>query len=164
MKYFLWLVVILFAGCGSGEFQLAPVSGIVTMDGVPVEGVEVVFAPMESKGKIEVGPASTGKTDAEGKYTLNTVKGQVGAVVTNHIVSIGYPEVNEAEIAAKVDEAYQKNVNMPEQEILALENQIRRSMMNKKSIPAKYNKKTSLKFSVDGSTDSANFELTSDES
>jgi len=155
------VLLLLVSGCYSGEFELARVSGTVTLDGKPVEGVEVVFAPAEQSGTIEVGPASVGTTDSQGRFSLKTVKGSNGAVVTTHRVSIGYPELDEAAVAAKVDEVTTKNLNMPEQEVLALERKIRRSLANRGSIPEAYNKKSQLTCSVTGSTESANFELSS---
>lgn len=162
MKYFLLLAAILFAGCDSGKFQLVPISGTITMDGQAIEGAQVVFAPMESKDIVEVGPISIGMTDAEGKYSLKTVKGRAGAVVTSHRVAVAFPEVSEAEIAAKVDEVTTKNVNMPERQVIALEKRVRKSMLKTQSIPARYNKQTVLRFVVEGSTENADFELNSD--
>lgn len=52
-----------FAGCGDDTPPLGEVTGIVTLDGQPLEGVIVVFKP-------EVGRPATGTTDAQGKYTL----------------------------------------------------------------------------------------------
>jgi hypothetical protein len=95
-------------------------------------------------------------------YSLNTVKGLQGSVVTNHRVSVGFGEIDEAAVAAKVDEITSKNLNMPEQKVMALESKVRKSMMSKMSIPESYNKKTQLKFAVQGPTDDANFDLNSD--
>ncbi len=162
MRKLICLLVVLAVGCSDGQFQLAPVSGTVTFDGEPLEGAEVVFAPMSSEDVVEVGPASVGYTDDQGRYSLNTVKGLQGAVVTNHRVSVGFGEIDEAAVAAKVDEITSKNLNMPEQKVMALESKVRKSMMSKKSIPESYNKKTQLKFAVQGPTDDANFDLNSD--
>ena len=162
MKYIFLLLALLITGCDSGKFQLANVSGKVSMDGEALEGVQVVFAPMASDGVVEVGPVSIATTDAEGKYTLKTVKGASGVVVTKHRVSIDYPAVSEEAIQAKVDEAYAKNPNMSEQKFLALEQRARQKMANKKSIPKTFNKKTTLRMEVTGPTEDANFDLTSD--
>ena len=132
------------------------------MDGEPLEGAEVVFAPMEIENQAKVGPASVGMTDSNGVFTLKTIRGTNGAVATNHKVSVSFGELDEAAVAAKVDEVYQKNRNMSESEFMNLERKIRRSMKNPKSIPETYNRKTILKMEIQGATEKANFALLSD--
>jgi len=84
--------MILTAGCGGDQYEMAPVPGpgTVTYDGEPLAGAEVVFAPMESDDEMRVGPVSIGVTDSDETYTLKTLKGVEGAVVTNHRVSVGF--------------------------------------------------------------------------
>jgi hypothetical protein len=66
------------AGCGG--VRAVPVSGTVTVDGKPVEHVGVNFAPLETSGAAR--PGSSGVTDAEGRFTLQTVgKRRVGGAV-----------------------------------------------------------------------------------
>jgi hypothetical protein len=72
----------------SSQYQVAPVSGRVTLDDKPLANVHVNFQPMAS-GKQNPGPGSHGKTDADGKYTLKvTFTRQEGAVVGKHQVRI----------------------------------------------------------------------------
>lgn len=156
------MLVLFLAGCGSGEFKIVAVSGTITMNGKPLKGAEVVFAPMEIKDVIDVGPISIGKTDSEGKFTLKTVKGVNGAVVTKHRVSVSFGEVDEAAIAAKVDEAIAKDRNMSEDQVMALERKARRALTSRKSIPESYNTKTKLRFEVEEATEAANFDLKGD--
>lgn len=162
MRTTVLLLAFLVIGCSDSRFPLAPISGTITLDGEPLEGAEVVFAPMENKNTTVVGPASVGYTDQEGRFTLKTIKGRTGAVLTNHRVSVGFGEIDEAAVAAKVDAITEQNLNMPEQKVLALESKVRKSMMSKKSIPESYNKKTQLRFEVRGPTEDANFDLKSD--
>ncbi len=162
MRRLIFLLVVLAVGCSNGQYPLAPVSGTVTLDGEPLEGAEVVFAPMENDKTTIVGPASVGYTDQEGRFTLKTIKGGSGAVITNHRVSVSFGEVDEAAIAAKVEEITEKNLNMPERKVIALEKKIRQSMTNKKSLPTTYNQNTRLRFEVKGPTEAANFDLNSD--
>lgn len=69
----LLLTAILISGCGSSveipEYaaELTPVTGIVSANGQPVAGANVIFHP-------EGGNAQTayGRTDTEGRYTLST--------------------------------------------------------------------------------------------
>ena len=75
------LVPILIAGCGPGGPTIAPVSGVVTLDGKPVEGAAVGFVAVGD------GPVANGTTDAEGRYTL-TCLNQSGAVVGDYKVVV----------------------------------------------------------------------------
>lgn len=61
------LAVMLLAGasgCGGG---LVPVTGVVTLDGQPVEGAMVLFVPEDNRGR----PAQ-GVTAGDGSFTLST--------------------------------------------------------------------------------------------
>ncbi len=66
-------------GCRSG-IELLPVSGVVTLDGKPVEQATVLFKP-------ESGPVAYGQTDSAGRFELTTA-GRKGAVPGKHKVSI----------------------------------------------------------------------------
>ena len=82
-----WLLLAV-AGCGGGtSYELAPVSGKVTLDGKPAPNVNVSFQPVAS-GTAAPGPGSSGLTDSEGRYTLKTAeqKPRAGAVVGKHVV------------------------------------------------------------------------------
>lgn len=82
-----WLLLLLLAGCGGSEYTAVPVSGRVTLDGVPLPDVGIVFVPIsKERDRPNIGPGSLGRTDAEGRFTLQTVRGDAGAVPTEHIV------------------------------------------------------------------------------
>jgi hypothetical protein len=71
-------------GCGatrSDAPNLAPVSGVVTMDGRPVPNAIVAFNPPG-------GQSSFGPTDSEGRYRLSYIDNLEGAAVGQHVVSI----------------------------------------------------------------------------
>lgn len=70
-------------GCRPSEFQY--VEGVITLDGVPVEGASVTFRPRE-KGRM----MAAGMTDASGRYRLNPLRGKegAGALVGEYDVSI----------------------------------------------------------------------------
>jgi len=70
------IILLLFAGCGDRRTysKTEMVEGIVTLDGVPVEGAEVIFYPLD----LETGEGATGKTDEKGMYRLSSVKGAPG--------------------------------------------------------------------------------------
>lgn len=74
------LPALCLAGCSDG-LNLVPVTGTVTLDGLPLEGASVVFRP-------EQGRLSSGKTDAEGRYTLRYTDEKAGALPGEHTVQI----------------------------------------------------------------------------
>jgi hypothetical protein len=82
-------LAILFIGCSSEPYQVAPVSGRVTVDGKPVEKAAVMFQPVAPKGNINPGPGSYGITDTDGRYTLKLIGlERPGAAVGLHKVRI----------------------------------------------------------------------------
>src|SRR5262245_49500081 len=85
----LCLCLSLVGGCGSSaEYELAPVSGVVTLDGKPVPYTQVVFIPQATGGSTNPGPGSAAACDDQGHYQLKTVRGEDGAVVGTHSVRI----------------------------------------------------------------------------
>lgn len=68
-------------GCGSRNPATHAVTGTVSYQGKLVEGAGVMFMP--SSGR----PAS-GRTDAQGRFTLRTYKDGDGAIVGENVVSI----------------------------------------------------------------------------
>lgn len=61
--------------------ELAPVSGVVTLDGQPLPEAEILFQPTS-------GRASTGVSDKNGNYTLLFNRNTNGAKIGPHDVSI----------------------------------------------------------------------------
>lgn len=83
-------------GCGRAEYELARVSGRVTLDGKPLAEVRVTFQP-KSKGEKEVnpGPGSYAITDEEGRFELRVgAPKSEGAVVGMHSVRFKHPEAS----------------------------------------------------------------------
>lgn len=110
-------------GCNDRPYRLAPVSGTITLDGEPLAGVVINLQPMAGGGDAP-GPGSTGKCDADGRYTVETLHGEPGAVVGKHRVRIYGP---------KAEAIPQSDVDTPGvQEI----------------IPAKYNYESQLTLDV----------------
>jgi hypothetical protein len=139
-----WLIgglVVLVLGCGNSR-KLAPVSGVVKMDGRPLAGATVGFEPLESdKGPNDNPTTSGAKTDENGAYTLETYNGDRGALVGKHKVKISlYKQMQDPDSDAR-----------------------RRSgPLQVDKVPERYNKKTQLTIDVppEGKTD-ANFDLKS---
>jgi hypothetical protein len=72
-------LVALAAGCGDAEY--GHVTGTVTLDGKPVEGAEIRFAP-------ESGRAAWDRTESDGRYELNYTPGVRGAKTGTNTVTI----------------------------------------------------------------------------
>jgi hypothetical protein len=132
------LLLTAAAGCG-GEHKVAPVSGRVTLDGQPLAGAHVGFQPIAAQGEVYAGGGSYAFTDADGRYTLRMVESdRSGAVVGKHRVEI---VVRNQDVDDLAD---------------------RRTKAPKATIPAKYNRDSTLTFDVpSGGTDKADFELKS---
>jgi hypothetical protein len=128
----------LAAGCGRG-YQLAPVSGKVTMDNRPLAGAEVSFYPVAGGKDV---PYASGTTDEQGNFKLAVlVNGGTadGAVVGENRVMIS-----------------QNRINGPKK-LLPKE-----MAGNHDQVPAKYNRDSTLTFTVPaGGSTTADFALTS---
>ncbi|RMF39873.1 MAG: hypothetical protein D6753_12765 [Planctomycetota bacterium] len=79
----LGLLAVTLAGCGGSSLPTVPVTGKVLVDGQPMEGVSVVFNPVDASGR-----AASGVTDAEGKFTLTTEVNGDGALPGSYKVAI----------------------------------------------------------------------------
>ena len=93
------LMALLAIGCGGGTKlpELGTVTGVVTVNGKPVEGLTVTFEPKGSR-------PSTGVTDSEGHYSLLFNKNTAGAVVGSHTVRISQ------EVSAEIPEKDQVRI------------------------------------------------------
>ena len=139
LAYF--VVLLLFIGCNQGPYELAPVSGVVTLYGEPLVNATVSFEP-RADGREIVGPGSVGKTDNEGKYELLTFKDERGAVVGKHTVRI-----------STYKSKFKDLKNSDAVEVVSIEH-----------VPWHYNRNTQLTFEVpSGGTEEADFTLTAEE-
>jgi hypothetical protein len=131
-----WCVSLL-AGCGGQSYPIAPVSGVVTLDGQPLAAARIGFEPRRQGDSVNAGPGSYAKTDAQGRFQLTTLDDQDGAVATTHEVWIR-TYIGPANRSVEIIDAATERV------------------------PARYNDATTLSFTVPpAGTDQANFELTS---
>ena len=85
------LAAVSIAGCGGDPPpQIAKVTGTVTLDGEPVDGVSVTFLPVRAEGARPLAAAS-GVTGADGTYSL-VYRGKdfapEGAAVGTHVVTV----------------------------------------------------------------------------
>jgi hypothetical protein len=91
VKWLMGGLILLALGCG-GSKKLAPVSGVVTLDGKPLAGAYVSFEPAENdNGPNKAPTTSAGTTDENGAYSLKAVTGEKGALAGKHTVRISLP-------------------------------------------------------------------------
>ncbi|MBI3462172.1 MAG: carboxypeptidase regulatory-like domain-containing protein [Planctomycetes bacterium] len=100
------LLLILVAGCGVRDPsmpELVTVTGTVTLDGKPLPGAILTFLPTDEKQ----GGGAVGFTDAEGKYSLQTVHGGEGSPRGLFRVAISkmvMPDGSDIPLGSNIDE------------------------------------------------------------
>lgn len=90
---FVSFLAISTLGCSGSSNPVAPVNGVVTLNGKPVADMVVTFTPVPGKtasvgDENTPGKSATGNTDAEGKFTLSTYERNDGALVGEHKVTV----------------------------------------------------------------------------
>ncbi|GIW98513.1 MAG: hypothetical protein KatS3mg111_1846 [Pirellulaceae bacterium] len=173
MKRIVLLLFSVVVGCGESIPETAKVTGKVTLDGKPVEGAVVTFQP-DGEGK----PA-TGKTDANGQYTLmtafqtKTVEGVVPGTYKISVSKYSVPDGGMSPYGQQSDPpAVDPNKKLTEEEEMALLQQgytaadaqpQNRNETLKNELPAKYaNPATSgLSYTVVPGENSLDLDLTS---
>jgi hypothetical protein len=144
-KWLIGGVILLALGCG-GSKTLAPVSGVVTLDGKPLPDAYVAFEPVENNNGPNKAPTTSGgQTDENGAYSLKAVTGEKGALVGSHKVRISIPKVLQPQ-DSNTDARQRRRAGPTEVE----------------KLPARYNAKSELTCAVppEGRTN-ANFDLKS---
>jgi hypothetical protein len=131
-------LVLTAAGCGRAPYQVAPVSGRVTLNGQPLAKAHVHFAPVGTRDH-NPGPTSQGLTDAQGRFSLRLDNPpQPGAVVGRSRVFI---TAGGAATAGPQPDGGGKRT--------------------RERLPARYHRETVLEFEVPaGGTEKADFALT----
>ena len=64
-------------GCGPSYIDTVKVEGTVTYKGEPVDGASIMFSPID-----EGGSPAYGRSDAAGKYIVQTQQGRIGGGTT----------------------------------------------------------------------------------
>tara|TARA_R110002095_G_scaffold215334_1_gene209160 strand:+ start:1857 stop:2270 length:414 start_codon:yes stop_codon:yes gene_type:complete len=80
------MLTLLISGCGGTTVEvpeLSPVSGIVTLDEKPLEGVLILYVPENGTP----GDGSAAVSDADGKYTLKHRSGESGIQAGQYAVT-----------------------------------------------------------------------------
>ncbi|MCA9012679.1 MAG: carboxypeptidase regulatory-like domain-containing protein [Planctomycetaceae bacterium] len=122
------------SGCGGGtdkwvegREKVNPVSGIVTLDGKPVEGAVVMFISASK-------PISAqGLTDASGQYHLTTYEQHDGAVAGEHKVTVRKTEYKEVKSGNWTEE--EPAMIKQSVELLPIEYATEKTTTLKKSVP-----------------------------
>lgn len=131
------VILVGLTGCAGEPYPLAPVSGMVTLNGQPLPKARVGFEPMRTGEGLNAGPGSYAETDDEGRFTLISLQQEEGAVVGKHRVWI-------RTLRAEQGPNGEMRIVAPER------------------LPARYHDQTELIFETPAAgTDQANFELTS---
>lgn len=156
------LISICLIGCDRrSQFGMAPVSGTVTIDGKPTADVVVIFSPVSNDTTSIVGPFSSGVTDEQGKFTLKSKRGHLGAVIGSHTVSCQHRAYN-PEAVANLKQRIQAAQNRPNhsaENVADLKQQLKKAV-NQEMIPERYSKiNVSVGFS---GLEDYTFELTSE--
>jgi hypothetical protein len=128
------VAVVFVAGCEKVP-TVGLVSGVIKLDGKPLVGATIAFAPIAPEGSIVAGDASSGKTNENGEYTLTTVRGVPGAAVAMHRVRVSMPR-----------QVWTSDLPPPPGAL-------------KDVIPSKYNGETTLTFKVEPGQNKADFDL-----
>ena len=164
------LLAIPLWGCSNEGY--APVTGVVELDGEPLEDAKLIFEPIGGQDGVASGKPSYGKTDASGTFTLTCPLEKVeGAAVGEHrvrIVTAKAPEYTDKqrEKARAFLERQEKaggveNPQVTDEQVNAyLSDAVPPTF--RESLPAKYNARTELKFTVAAGTENrADFSLKS---
>ena len=91
------VAICVLVGCGKGDGPaLAPATGVVTLNGKPLENARVMFHPKEKAARY-----SYASTDADGRFQMSTFGMNDGALVGSHTVTIS--KVDMPDEATKID-------------------------------------------------------------
>lgn len=105
-------LLMVAAGCGGG-LPLAPVEGIVLLDGQPLPNATVRFIPQSKEGS-----SSIAETDADGKFQLTYTRDKSGAWIGKHKVRVNTSKVIsetsglETHIVEKVPDRYNQKTTL----------------------------------------------------
>lgn len=82
------LMAFALAGCGSSDFPVASVTGVVMCNGKPVPGALVFFEPRQTGDNAIVGKTGLGVANDQGEFSVRTYGANDGAVVGLHSVKV----------------------------------------------------------------------------
>ena len=85
---FLILPLVVAGGCGDGRGVRIPISGVVTVDGQPLQHGSVTFNPIKGAEQKEKQRAGGGSLNAEGKFQVSSFTANDGLMVGKYEVSV----------------------------------------------------------------------------
>jgi hypothetical protein len=97
------MISLVAGGCGTGSPDVHYVEGVVTLDGQPIEGVNVSFSPVDTKS----GAGAVGTTDASGGFTLTTIPNGApgaGAKAGEYLVTFSKSTSTDTSTVASTDD------------------------------------------------------------
>ena len=97
---------LLQSGCNRSGLNLAPVEGVVTYKGAPLDQAGVLFKP-------PTGPMAFGTTDSQGHFTLSTAN-HSGALIGEHRVAISKTQTLAPQVAGEHFPRYQTKYLIPQ--------------------------------------------------
>lgn len=91
------LAVAASSGCGGRDYETIPthpVTGRVTVNGVPAKGSIIRFTPKTPQPGAKYPLTPSGKANEEGVYQLTTYEGPDGAPTGDYLVTIEWPDAD----------------------------------------------------------------------
>jgi hypothetical protein len=79
---------LIAVGCAKSPYELAPVVGVVQIEGRPFSEGKVMFAPIARGRDRKAGRPAFGRLAADGSFSLTTNEPGDGAVVGEHWVTV----------------------------------------------------------------------------
>ncbi|MES2791952.1 MAG: hypothetical protein V4719_20225 [Planctomycetota bacterium] len=105
-------LLLVTSGCGSSS-PIAPVGGVVLLDGKPLNEATVRFIPVSKDGS-----SSIGETDSGGRFNLSYTRNQKGAWVGKHKVRVNTSKVvsdpsgKETHLVERVPDRYNQKTTL----------------------------------------------------
>lgn len=92
-------LLVLLVGCGKQPADVPtvpihPVSGVVTLDGKPIEGARLTLISLQGQQPGDITP--NGISDAEGKFQISTYSVGDGAPDGAYAITVSWPEIRNA--------------------------------------------------------------------
>jgi len=118
------------AGCGRGPGSPVKVEGVVTLDGKPLPGATVTFAPVEG------GRPASGRTDADGSFRLTTFRSDDGALPGEYKVIVLVGEEPDEQLVGKNPESFSNQMKLAQRKGMSPEGRKQAAALKKDKKPS----------------------------